>query len=241
MGKIIRNGIKYSAATEAALNINYNNTDSKMAASTVQGAIDELSRRVVNITQAEYDALGDYKYTNNVLYHITDAEGGGDFSGAAADVSYDNTESELEATNVQDALDILSGRLVKLTQEEYDALTEEEKQDNVYFVTDGEISGESSSTEEPIRELDFDNVIDISTVTLPYTFEKMGLLQLICTYETGSYAYANFGLINGSGFGISVYGAGQKTGMSNMMTVYKGMQLTQLQGTNYGCNFVPFK
>lgn len=69
------------------------------------------------------------------------------FSGAAAfgsadDVSYDNSESGLTSTTVQDALDEIadgggSTGCVELTQAEYDALTDEEQlADVIYLITD---------------------------------------------------------------------------------------------------------
>lgn len=43
MGKIMINGINYSGSAEAAENIEYNNSTSGLAATTIQGAIDELT------------------------------------------------------------------------------------------------------------------------------------------------------------------------------------------------------
>lgn len=43
MGKIIRNGIKYSGTTDSANKINYDNSLSGLEAKTAQEAIDELS------------------------------------------------------------------------------------------------------------------------------------------------------------------------------------------------------
>jgi len=60
------------------------------------------------VTQAEYDALPSSKLTDGVMYCIKDSEFG------ASDVPYDNTDSGLEADNVQDAID-----------EEVDALGDE--------------------------------------------------------------------------------------------------------------------
>ena len=64
------------------------------------------------------------------------------FSGLAGDVDYDNTESGLTSTTVQDALDEIadgggSTGCVELTQAEYDALPREEKlADVIYLITD---------------------------------------------------------------------------------------------------------
>lgn len=46
--------------------------------------------------------------------------GGTSFSGSAADVTYNNEKSKLDAENVQDAIDKLSEKVEKLEEEEYD-------------------------------------------------------------------------------------------------------------------------
>lgn len=57
------------------------------------------------LTQAEYDALPDSKYTDDKIYMISDS-GNAEIGGGSADgITYDNTESGLEATNVQGAVD----------------------------------------------------------------------------------------------------------------------------------------
>lgn len=69
-----------------------------------------LEESEVYLTQAEYNALGDEKYTNNVKYYITDAAStGGNIE--AEYVTYDNTESGLTATNVNTAIDELNSNL----------------------------------------------------------------------------------------------------------------------------------
>lgn len=97
---------------------------------------------VVRLTQSAYDSLPDTKLTDGKIYLITDGisvisngviySGGG--SQKASDVSYNNTESGLEATNVQSAIDELNTDLggfsfypEKLTQAQYDDLPEETK------------------------------------------------------------------------------------------------------------------
>ena len=77
LGKIYKNGIQYSGTTDAATNINYDNSKGAIRAGNVQGAIDEIMETTSqsrNLTQAEYDALPDTKYTDNIEYFITDAE-----------------------------------------------------------------------------------------------------------------------------------------------------------------------
>lgn len=56
---------------------------------------------VLEMTKAEYDALPEAKKMDGTVYMITDDTGGWE----AENASYDNTESGLTATNVQDALD----------------------------------------------------------------------------------------------------------------------------------------
>ena len=144
MGKIIRNGINYSSTTDAAKNINYDNSASGLAATTAQKAIDELNRKIaaggggsssniVYLTQAEYDALPEDKLENNIEYWITDAG----VRGSAENVSYDASASGLDAKNVQEAVDKLAegagNKVEYLTQEEYNALPEDKLTNNVEY------------------------------------------------------------------------------------------------------------
>ena len=66
------------------------------------------SSDVIYLTEAQYDALPDSKYTDDVEYRITDA-GIGEIN--ASNVSYDNSNSGLKAVNTQSALDELSDSL----------------------------------------------------------------------------------------------------------------------------------
>ena len=70
-----------------------------------------LEESEVYLTQAEYNALGDSKYTNNIKYYITDAGITGD--APATKISYNNASSGLAATNVQTAVDELNSKLEK--------------------------------------------------------------------------------------------------------------------------------
>lgn len=72
--------------------------------------------KVVELTLAEYEALGDVVNHNNVTYYIKDSSGSGGNSGnnensSANQVSYDNTNSGLEATTVQGAVDELNNAI----------------------------------------------------------------------------------------------------------------------------------
>ena len=109
LGKIYKNGIQYSGTTDAATNINYDNSKGAIKAGNVQGAIDEIMETTSqsrNLTQAEYDALPDTKYTDGIEYFITDAE-----PLDASTIAYDNTASKMTATNVQAGIDELNGKL----------------------------------------------------------------------------------------------------------------------------------
>ena len=117
MGKIIRNGIEYCGTSDTADNIIYDNTDSGLAATNTQTAIDELTNKVkaggniMYLTQEQYDNLPDSKLTDNVEYRVTDA---GTMAGAE-NVGYDNSKSGLAAVNVQDAIDKLDESLESLS------------------------------------------------------------------------------------------------------------------------------
>ena len=111
LGKIYKNGIQYSGTTDAATNINYDNSKGAIKAGNVQGAIDEIMETTSqsrNLTQAEYDALPDTKYTDGIEYFITDAE-----PLDASTIAYDNTASKMTATNVQAGIDELNSNLTQ--------------------------------------------------------------------------------------------------------------------------------
>ena len=110
LGKIYKDGIQYSGTTDAATNINYDNSKGAIKAGNVQGAIDEIMETTSQsrtLTQAEYDALPDTKYTDGIEYFITDAE-----PLDASTIAYDNTASKMTATNVQAGIDELNSSLV---------------------------------------------------------------------------------------------------------------------------------
>lgn len=68
------------------------------------------SPSVMEITKAQYDALPESAKNDGTIYLITDGTGGWE----AERSTYDNTQSGLAATNVQDALDELESNSVKL-------------------------------------------------------------------------------------------------------------------------------
>ena len=65
------------------------------------------SSNIQYLTQAEYDALPESKLTDGVEYRIKD----GGVRGSAKNVDYDNSESGLEAKNMQEAIDEVNGSL----------------------------------------------------------------------------------------------------------------------------------
>ena len=62
---------------------------------------------IVEVTQAEYNALGSAVNSNDTLYFITDAG----IDGTARNVDFDNAASGLNAVNVQDAIDEIKSNM----------------------------------------------------------------------------------------------------------------------------------
>ena len=69
--------------------------------------------KIEYITQENYDALPEDKYTNDIEYHITD---GGISNVIASNIEYDNATSGLEAINVQNAVDELKENVNTLNE-----------------------------------------------------------------------------------------------------------------------------
>ena len=109
---------------------------------------------IVYLTQEQYDALPDDKLTDDIEYRITDE--GTDTN--ADNVGYNNATSGLSAMNVQDAIDELStrpggggGNVVYLTQEAYDALSDDKLTNGIeYRIMDGD-------ADETARNISYDN------------------------------------------------------------------------------------
>lgn len=66
--------------------------------------------RSVSLTQAEYNALSETEKNNGTVYYIYDVNA----VPQASDVVYDNTESGLNASNVQGAIDEVSKGLAQI-------------------------------------------------------------------------------------------------------------------------------
>lgn len=89
----------------------------------------------VEISQADYDLLTPVQKADKTkIYYIYDASGGGGASDAR-DVAYDNSESGLSATNVQDAIDAKANDFVEIDYEDWGELTDEQKEAHNWKVT----------------------------------------------------------------------------------------------------------
>lgn len=90
-------------------------TDNSMAASAkavMEGL--ENSSALISMTQAEYDALSDEERTDNNMRAILDANPD---VVDAKNVNFDNTDTNLTATNTQSAITELNGKLNKFVTE----------------------------------------------------------------------------------------------------------------------------
>lgn len=75
----------------------------------------DLNATGIELTQAEYDALSEEEKNNGSLYFITDGESAPSANRfSASGISYDNTDSGLSATNVQDAVDEVNAKAIKV-------------------------------------------------------------------------------------------------------------------------------
>lgn len=88
--------------------------DNSMAASAkavMEGL--ENSSALISMTQAEYDALSDEERTDNNMRAILDANPD---VVDAKNVNFDNTDTNLTATNTQSAITELNGKLLNITK-----------------------------------------------------------------------------------------------------------------------------
>ena len=117
MGKLIKDGVVYAGSPSNATAIRFDNTQSNISATNVQGALDDLDSRIgegggISLTWEEYNQLSEEEQANG-LYYITDY----DMIGEAEMVSYDNMKSGLNATNAQDAIDEIDNKVDVNTNE----------------------------------------------------------------------------------------------------------------------------
>lgn len=75
MGKIMCNGKSYSGSFDKAVNISYDNTNSELDSTNVQGAIDELSTSI-SYYDTDYTILSSLTWTasGNGMYYSNDIE-----------------------------------------------------------------------------------------------------------------------------------------------------------------------
>ena len=88
----------------------------------------------------------------------------------AMNIRYDNTSSNISATNVQGALNDLDSRIgegggISLTWEEFNALSEEEQMNGLYYITDYDMLGEAElvsydNTKSGLTSEDVQSAID---------------------------------------------------------------------------------
>ena len=84
-------------------NLKYNSRENEDSPWGEEKTVGEGSAQVVELTRAEYDALPESKYTDGVMYCITDANNI-PLNATASDIKFDNTDTGLQTTNVQEAL-----------------------------------------------------------------------------------------------------------------------------------------
>lgn len=74
---------------------------------------DAIEDNFIELTQAEYDALPDSKYTDNVSYFITDAGSSDDIKNANT-ITFNPGVTGISSSNVQDALDYIISKVVDI-------------------------------------------------------------------------------------------------------------------------------
>lgn len=101
MGKIVRQGVAYCGSSDSATSIKYDNTKN------VKEAIDEIKNTAMFIDSFDTNT-GALNTTSE-----TSPSGGGSSSSnqTAVSVIFDNTDTGLAATNVQDAVEEVNGKL----------------------------------------------------------------------------------------------------------------------------------
>ncbi len=112
--------------------IDYDTTNTKTIQSTnVQDAIEELDENsLIIVTQDQYDGLSTTEQ-EAYNYLITDASN----EPLAQNVTYSNTKTGYDATNVQDAIDETA--IIEISLSDFNKLTPTEQASANYFITDG--------------------------------------------------------------------------------------------------------
>ena len=111
------NGVNYANA------VLYDDTETNIGVNNVQDAIMHLTKNggnsgdncseTIELTQAEYDALGETVNSDNKTYYITDSEEELD----ASMIAFDDSETELGVHNVQDAINEQNKKIDELLSE----------------------------------------------------------------------------------------------------------------------------
>lgn len=106
---LVLNSFLYKVTQIIAAGDTIDNTQNGNVVKTNAGAeFKNANSPVMELTKAQYDALPESVKNDGTIYLITDGTGGWE----AEDSVYDNTESGLTATNVQDAIDELNSKSI---------------------------------------------------------------------------------------------------------------------------------
>ena len=145
----------------------------------------------VEISQADYNLLTPaQKADKTKIYYIYDASGGGGASDAK-DVAYDNSESGLSATNVQDAIDAKANDFVEIDYEDWGELTDEQKEAHNWKVTNVPDVGPTPPTPDvpdgktvtPVNDveiwLECAGLTDTGYTTLTQVLNDTGVLSVL--------------------------------------------------------------
>lgn len=194
-----------------------------------------LEESEVYLTQAEYDALPNTKFTDNVVYNITDA-GFGNTGISANGVTYDNT-SGLESDDVQGAID----ELKDITDGINDAISNVDNTADIdkpvstaqQSAINTKLTADSGDTKNNVTTFTSNDTTDVSTwtdVTIVTSGEKHSSLfsKISTMFKNIRWLYKMLGSTD-----ISAIGDGTTTGaiseLNNALSNYlplKGGSLT---------------
>ena len=158
--------------------------------------------------------------------------------GEAEDIEYDPTASHLEATNVQNAIDELSGEIAEMSAEEvsYDGTDSGLSSTNVQAAIDEVVNMIGTGGQKS-----YGTVVDITTATQaqPYTCPSDGVVNLQSGYASANYT----ALLKVGWTGFMAIAKGNESQANGALTVpvLKGDQLyIQSSGTNPVANYYPY-
>lgn len=139
-----------------ASNIEFNNTNSGMVATSVQGAIDELSDKVDHAGASINDNAVNTEETwssSKIQKTIENITVSGEGSGSAITTAYDNSTSGLSAGSVQGAIDEIAGEYLPLSGGTLNGDLTLKKHDNGKSVIE---KGHTTSADYGTQIYDFD-------------------------------------------------------------------------------------